>query len=135
MDWGEKEPVPEDVSIAWKEVIERSVDPNPSVSSFEQFQANLFSEVNIHKHLESRKIKPLQLEIPLCRLMPTTWVRQALPADVQTVYDGFDIGNWGTNFWVTCCGSPGEFPRADFDDLPRWSIFSEKFDSDLIERC
>ncbi|KAG0600860.1 hypothetical protein M758_11G066700 [Ceratodon purpureus] len=133
IDWGEIEPVNDDDGC--EEAIERGKDPNPSVTSFESFQEKLFSQVNIRKHLEIRKIVPVRLEIPLCRLKPTTWVRQALPADVQTVYEGFHIGNWGTNFWVTCCGSPGKFPGEGFEDLGRWQALSDEFDAELKKLC
>ena len=122
-------------SEGYEKTIEWSENPNPSVSSFESFQETLFSQVNIRKHLEYRKLLPVRLEVPLCRLKPTSWVRQALPADVQTVYDGFHIGNWGTNFWVTCCGTPGKFPEEEFDDLERWQSVSDEFDAELEELC
>ena len=128
-DWGEEEPANDDDALV--EVIERNVDPNPTVDSFEQFQESLFSQLHIGKGMESRKIKPLRLEIPLCRLMPTNWVRQALEADIQTVYDGFHIGNWGTNFWVTSCGDQIAFLVKNFLDLGHWKSLSEEFDSEL----
>lgn len=132
IDYGEKEPFEDDpLEVA----IERKVDPNPSVASFEQFQESLFSKLNIGKHLNSRQLKPLRVEIPLCRLRPTTWVRQAFEDDIQTVYEGFHIGNWGTNFWVTSAGNPGDFPDTDSPDLARWSKVSEEFDIQLKSLC
>ena len=130
-DSGEDEPPNEDDSFIG--AIDRNIDPNPSVSLFEQVQESLFSQLNIGKHLVSRKIRPIRLEVPLCRLKPTKWVRQALEADVKTVYDGFHIGNWGTNFWVTTCGDPGVYPYKDFKDGQRWSAVCEEFDSNLVK--
>ena len=127
---GEDEPV-NDEPMA----IERDVNPNPTATSFEQFQESLFSQLNIRKHLSSKKLTPIRMDIPLCRLFPTTWVRQALESDIQTVYEGFHIGNWGTNFWVTTSGNPGPYPSPNFTDRARWATVSEKFDSDLRGLC
>lgn len=111
------------------------MNPNPTVTSFEEFQDNLFGHLNIKRHLETSKITPVRIEIPLCRLRPTRWVRKPLDADIRTVYEGFHIGNWGTNFWVTCCGNPGPYPDPEFVDVERWSHASEDFDSRLKEYC
>ena len=129
-DEGEDEPQ-DDVPMA----IERDANPSPTITSFEQFQESLFSQLNIRKHLRARKLTPIRMNIPMCRLFPTTWVRQALESDIQTVCEGFHIGNWGTNFWVTTSGNPGPYPSPNFSDRERWSTVSDKFDSDLRGLC
>ncbi|KAG0594372.1 hypothetical protein M758_UG071500 [Ceratodon purpureus] len=85
--------------------------------------------------MKARHIEPVSLEIPLCRLRPTTWVRQALKADVQTVYEGFSMGNWGSNFWVTTSGTPPSYPDPNFEDRARCAGESELFDAHLKEQC
>lgn len=132
-DYSDDEPSQDDDELVM--AIERTVEASPTVVSFEQYQESLFNKINIRKQFSSRKISPFRLEIPLCRLKPTTWVRQAFDSDIQTVYDGFHIGNWGTNFWVTTCDSPPSFPDENFYDLDRWKAVSEKFDQDLRDLC
>ena len=132
-DYGESEPENDDDGRV--QTILRKPDVKPTVSTFEQFQEALCSQLNIHKRLAVKKVKPLRLQIPLCRLKPTTWVRQALEADVQIVYEGFHIGDWGANFWVTSCGNPGPFTLKELEDSERWEAVSAKFDKDLRDRC